>query len=188
MKQKTATQRTGAGFTLLEIMVVMALTGIVSSVAMIQMKATTAMLDADQASNLVISQLNYGRQLAVDQRRNVLVGFLHGNEIQVIRDEIGGGTTVLADVTLPSGYTFGLPSGIGDTPSGYGNGAAVYFNAGTSGTFLGDGTFVNSTNTLLNGSVFTIGGNNTSARAVTLSGSSGTVKQYIIQGNAWVVR
>jgi len=188
MKQKTATQGIGAGFSLIEIMVVIALTGIASSVAMIQIKATTAMLDADQASNLVASQLNYGRQVAVDQRRSVLVGFLNGNEVKVTRDEIGGGKTVLADVTLPSGYTFGLPSGVGDTPNRFGNGAAVYFNAGTGGTFLGDGTFVDSTNTLVNGSVFTIGGGNTSARAVTLSGSGGTVKQYIVQGATWVVR
>jgi prepilin-type N-terminal cleavage/methylation domain-containing protein len=181
-------KRRQAGFSLLEIMVVITLVGIVSAVALIQMKTSLTLLDADEASNLVVAQMNYARQVAVDQRRNVLVGFLNSNEIRVTRDEIGGGTTVLADVNLPSGYTYGLPNGVGDTPDGFGNGAAVWFAAGTGGTFLGDGTFVNGTNNLLNGTVFTISGGNTTARAATLSGSSGKIKQYLVVGTTWFVQ
>lgn len=177
-----------AGFSLLELMVVIVLAALVARVAMIQMKTSLTMLDADVASNLVVSQLNEGRQAAIDDRRNVLVGFTNGNEIKVTRDELDGSTTVLSDVTLPSGYTFGLASGVGDTPDGFGDAGAVYFNNGASGTFLGDGTFVDTSNVLLNGSVFTIGGGNGTARAVTLAGSTGRVKQYWLQGTSWVMR
>jgi prepilin-type N-terminal cleavage/methylation domain-containing protein len=177
-----------SGYSLLEMLLVILLVGIVSSVALIQMKTTIAALDADQASNLVVSELSYARQVAVDERRNVLVQFLGTQEIRVTRDESGGGTTVLADVTLPSGYRFGLAGGVGDTPDGFGNAAAVYFNNGNSGTFLGDGTLVDGASVLLNGTVFTIGVGNGSARAVTLSGSTGRIDKYWIQGTAWVVR
>jgi hypothetical protein len=96
--------------------------------------------------------------------------------------------TVMADVTLPSGYAFGLPQSVGDTPDAFGNAAPVYFNNNTAGTFLGDGTFVDSSNVLLSGTVFTIGSGNGSARAVTLAGATGRIKQYYLQGTTWIVR
>jgi prepilin-type N-terminal cleavage/methylation domain-containing protein len=188
VREREVMHRRESGYSLLEMLVVIALVGIVSSAALVQMKTTIAALDADEASNLVVSELSYARQAAVDERRNVLVQFLGTHEIRVTRDEIGGGTTVLADVTLPSGYTFGLAGGVGDTPDAFGNATAVYFNNGTSGTFLGDGTFVDGASVLLNGTVFTIGVGNGSARAVTLSGATGRIKEYWIQGTAWVVR
>jgi Tfp pilus assembly protein FimT len=180
------TQR--AGFSLLELMFVVVATALVSTVAMIQMKTTITMLDADEAANLVVSQLTYARQAAVDDRRNVLVQFLNNNEIKITRNETGGGTTVLADVSLPTAYTFSLPGGVLDTPDNFGKTNPVYFNGGTSGTFLGDGTFVDGAGVLLNGSVFTMSGSSGTARAVTLTGSTGKVKEYWLQGTAWVVR
>jgi prepilin-type N-terminal cleavage/methylation domain-containing protein len=176
-----------AGFTLLEVMIVILLGAIVSAVAMVQMRTTITMLDADAAANLVVSQLNFARQTAIDDRRNVLVEFLHSNEIKVTRNESGGGTTVLSDVTLPTPYSFGLPTGVSDTPDAFGNSAAVYFNGGTSGTFLSDETFVDGANVLLNGSAFTIASTNGTARAITLTGATGKVKLYWVSGSSWVV-
>lgn len=181
-------RRLQAGFSLLELTTVLVLFGIVSTVALVQMKTTVALLDADQAANLVVSQMSYARQLAVDERRNVLVEFLGTNEIKVTRIESDSSTTVMADVRLPAGYTFGLASGVGDTPDAFGNARAVYFNNGTLGTFFGDGTFVDGASVLLNGTVFTIGSGNPSARAVTLSGATGKIKEYWLKGNSWVVR
>lgn len=179
-----------SGFSLLEALTVMALVGIASAVALVQMRTTMRVLDADAASNTVVSQLGYARQLAVDERRNVLVEFLSTNRIKITRQDQGGGTTVMSDVTLPSGYSFTLPTGMADTPDGFNppNTAGVYFNGGTSGTFLGDGTFVDASNVLLNGSVSTINGGNGTARAVTLSGATGRIKQYWVQGTTWSVR
>src|ERR1700704_6187530 len=72
-----------AGFTLLETLVVIALVAITSSVAIMQMRTTMAVLDADKAANLVTSQISYARALAVDQRRNVRLDFLGNNQITV---------------------------------------------------------------------------------------------------------
>jgi prepilin-type N-terminal cleavage/methylation domain-containing protein len=177
------------GFSLLELTTVLILFGIASTVAIVQMKPSIALLDADQAANLVVSQMSYARQLAVDERRNVLVEFVGTNEVRVTRIESDSSTTLIADVTLPSGYTFGLAGGgVGDTPDAFGNARAVYFNNGATGTFLGDGTFVDAANVLLNGTVFTIGSGNPSARAVTLSGATGKIKEYWLKGASWVVR
>lgn len=182
-------RRREAGFTLIEICFVTGLMMIATAVAVVHMKQSMAILDADKASNLVVAQIRYARGAAVDGRRDVELGFAGSNRITVTRQENGGGTTVLADVTLPSGYTFGLPSGVADTPEGYGNGQPVSIGLATNGTFLGDGTFVNAPGIVTNGTVFTIGGGgNGSARAVTVAGASGRVRQYYINGNTWIDR
>ncbi len=180
--------RRNSAFSLIEVLTVVSLIAIVSTVAIIQMSQTMAILDADKASSLVSSQIRYARQVAVDQRREVDIEFVGANRITVTRQDGGGATTVLSDQTLPSGYSFGLPSGVGDTPDGYGNTQPVSFNLETMGTFLGDGTLVNGAGVVVNGTVFTLGSGNGSARAVTLTGASGRLKQYAIQESAWVER
>ena len=177
-----------SGFSLLEVLTVVGLIMIVSSVAVVQMRQSMTILDADRAANLVMGQMRYARQVAVDQRRDVLLEFTGTNEITVTRLDPGSVETLLSEVTLPSGYAFGLPSGVGDTPDGYGNSGAVVFGSAGSGTFLGDGILVNSSGIVVNGSVFTIGSGNGSARAITLNGASGRVKQYAITGTTWVER
>ena len=180
--------RSQAGFSLLETLTTIGLLAIVSGMAVIQMKGSLAAVEADDASNLVRSQFNYARQLAVNERRNVVVGFWGNNEIKVTRQDTGGGSTVMADVTLPGSFTFALASGAGDTPDGFNCGTPVYLNAATSGTFLGDGTFVDASSLLANGCVFTKGSGNGTARAVALAGATGKIKQYWLQGTTWVAK
>jgi hypothetical protein len=137
-----------------------------------------------------MSQLRYARQIAVDQRRNVLVEFLGNNQMKATRQDGSGVTTVIYDLTLPTGFTFSAPTGAPDTPEGYSPGvtAPVYFNAGTSGTFLGDGIFIDGGGNLLNGAVFTMGGGSSTARAVTLTGASGRTKTYTWNAGTWKER
>jgi prepilin-type N-terminal cleavage/methylation domain-containing protein len=178
-----------SGYSLIEMMAVVLLVSIGSRVAINQIKGTMNLIDADIAANTVSGQLQFARQSAIDERRNMQVDFLGTNEIKVTRQDSGGGTTVLSDVTLPPGYSFALPSGFStDTPEGFGNSAPVYFNGGTSGLFLADGTFVSAVNVLINGTVFTKGGGNQTSRAVTLTASTGRIKTYWIVGPSWAVR
>jgi len=178
--------RSTFGFGLLETLAVIALISIAATVAIIQLRPTRELLSADQNSNLVMTQTRYARQVAIDQRRNVLITFTAPNRITVTRLESGGGSTVLSDVTLSGGFTFGLPTGtIPDTPEGFGNATAVAFGLATGGTFLGDGTFISAGGLVQNGSVFTIGGGNQTARAVTLTGATGRLKQYSLDGGVW---
>ncbi len=180
--------RQNSGYTLVEILTVVALTTFGSSMAVVQLKNSINWLDADRAANTVSSQLRYAREIAVDQRRNVRVDFISPATIKLTRLESGGGSTVISTTALPSGYTFSLPTGVGDTPDGYGNATAVYFNNANSGTFLSDGSFVDPGGIALSGSVFTISSGNASARATTLAGATGRTKQYFIKDLAWTER
>jgi Tfp pilus assembly protein FimT len=178
-----------SGYSLLEMMVVVLFVSFGSRVAVNQIKGSLNLIDADVAANTVSSQIQSARQMAIDERRNMQVDFLGTNEIKITRQDSGGGTTVMSDVTLPPGYSFARPTGFStDTPEGFGNSSAVYFNGGTTGLFLSDGTFSSAVNVLINGTVFTKGAGNQTARAVTLTASTGRVKTYWIVGISWAIR
>jgi type II secretory pathway pseudopilin PulG len=175
-----------SGFSLLEVAFVAGVTVIIGAVALVQLRATRAVFEAQAVSNMVVAQINYARQVAIDQRRNVLVEFRGANEVRVTRLEPGGGSTVLSDVFLASGFHYGLPSGDPpDTPENFGNASAVSFNGATGGAFLGDGTFVDAGGVVLNGTVFTIGSGDSTAKAVTLTGATGRVLQYYFSEGVW---
>jgi len=166
---------------------VVALMMIMAAVAVIRMKQSITLLDADKAANQIAEQIRYARQIGLDDRRNVLVEFISPNRIKITRQDTPT-PTVLYDQTLPFGYTYSLPSGVADTPDAYGNATAVAFNGGNSGTFFGDGSFTDNLGIVLNGTIFTKNGSNTTARAVTLAGASGRIRTYRVSGAAWVAR
>src|SRR5436190_16938349 len=173
------------GFSMIEALVALAIILIGASVAIVQMRSSLAIIDADKTINLVSSQLRYARQVAVDQRRNVFVEFVGNNELRITRLDPASATTVMADVSLPSGFTFAKPSGVGDTPDAYGDATPVYFNMNTNGIFQADGSFVDNAGLPANGSVFTMGNSMGSARALTLAGATGRTKVYWLQGTNW---
>ena len=174
------------GFSLLEVIVVSAIILVMAtSVAMLQYRSAQGLLGADAAIAQVASQMRYARQVSIDQRRTVQLLFIGNNQIQVVRQDDANNTTVMADVTLPAGYTFAMPNGAGDTPEGFGNNAAVDLGGGTAGNFLSDGTFVDANSAILNGTVFTMSGAAGTARTATLTGATGRVKRYIWTNGAW---
>jgi type II secretory pathway pseudopilin PulG len=174
------------GFTLLEVSMVISLAMVATGVGIIKLNKSVSAVDAGRAGHSVESQLHYAREIAANQRRNVVVEFNSPDMIAIKRQETDGTLTTIETTTLPSGFSFGLPaSDIGDTPDRYGADAPVDFNGDSSGTFGADGTFVNNSGVVLSGTVFTIGATDGTARAVTLSGANGRTKQYYIRHGAW---
>lgn len=173
------------GFSLIEVAVALAIILIGASVAVVQMRSSMAIIDADKAINLVSSQLRYARQIAVDQRRNVFVEFTGDREFRITRLDPASATTVMAEVSLPAGFTFNKPPGVGDTPDAYGDATPVYFNMNTNGIFQADGSFVDNNGLPANGSVFTMLNTAGSARALTLAGATGRTKVYWLRGTTW---
>jgi hypothetical protein len=79
-----------------------------------------------------------------------------------------------------------------DTPDGFGNGGAIYFEGITNGPatgmwFQSDGELVDAATLLpINGTVFLgVSGQATAARAVTVLGTTGRVRAYRSTGVAW---
>jgi hypothetical protein len=121
----------------------------------------------------------------MDQRRSFVVTFIAPNEIKVVRNELGGGTTLIADTFLPYGATFQVLTSLPDTPDGFGNTAAVTF-ALSKANFVSDGTVTDGNSAVNNGSIFiAIDTNTMTARAVTVIGATARIRGYRYNGSAW---
>jgi prepilin-type N-terminal cleavage/methylation domain-containing protein len=180
------------GISLIEIMVALAIIGIMTSMAMIQIGAVRPGLQADGAMRVVMSQLNSARETAISQRRRVEVKFLQGYWVQVIRHNLPAGTTMLAEVPFEGGVRFGLAPNVQDTPDGFGNVAPVSFGAAATVMFNTEGMLVDSGGIPVNGTVFLLIPTDNGAsfqqgsfRAVTVLGATGRVRGFRWNGGQW---
>jgi len=174
-----------SGFSLLELLMSLLVIGIVSGMALVTIINVLPTLRADGGMQLVLTQLRQARQSSVDQRRNFAVTFVGTNRVTVVRQETGGGTTAIADYFFPYQMITKVYSGLPDTPDNFGKANAVNFN-GNVVVFVSDGTAVDSTGALINGTVFLgIGNNPMTARAVTVMGGTGRIRSYRYNGTAF---
>lgn len=165
-----------------------AVLGIVSGMAAAIMIDVLPGVHADSSMELVVSTFQQAHEMAISQRRNFLVSLIGTNEIKVQREELpaGSGTlTTISDNFLGNGVTYALVTGVPDTPDGFGNSKAITFTSSEI-VFMSDGTAVDTSSNLLNGTVFmAIGSNSATARAVTVMGATSRVKGYRYNGSAW---
>lgn len=175
-----------AGYSMIEIMTVVAIMGIMTGIAATIMDNVIPGVHADSSLDLVVAQLRQAREMAIDQRRNFIVTFQGTNQLVVVREELGGTQTPISSLYLSSGVTYMLTPGAPDTPDGFGNSQSVNFAGGSEVIFVSDGTVTDVSGNLVNGSAF-MGMTNvpTSARAVTIMGATGRIKGYSYNGTSW---
>lgn len=182
---------TNSGFSLIELTVVLGLSVVLASMAVLTTTGAVEGARADSAAQALVRQLREARELAISERRNIEVAFIDPNQVQLRRREVVGtvevGTTVLETVVLEGRQRFALPAGAADTPDGFGSAAAVDFGAATTALlFTSEGTFVDQTGDPLNGTVFLSDPqNNLSLRAVTVFGPTALVTVWRWNGAAW---
>jgi len=186
MNAAGSTPSTQAGYSLIEMIVVMGLLVTLSGMAIVQINASNPGLKGDGAMRTVLAQLNQARESAITQRRYVRVVFTPPNLVQVIREDTTTTTTVLSSVLLEGGAAFMLTTGLPDSPDRFGNGTAVAFGSVTNVKFSPEGTLVNQDGATANGSAFlAVPGTSLSARAVTILGSTGRIRGYRWIGSQW---
>lgn len=206
-KTKTArrSENRERGFTMLEMAVVTVIIMIVSAMAIIQLQPTWQQSQANAAMDQVKSGLRQARELAISQRRTIVVQFSGNNTISLFQLQVqipaGGGppiqvlaTTPLATWPLQNKMQFTTFAAEPDTPDVFGipgGGAGLEFggNAGVppSGlAFQSDGTFTDGNGIPINGTVFLgITGMPTTARAITVLGATGRVRAWHGTGVRW---
>jgi len=179
--------RQDAGFSLVEVSVVILLISVVAGFALLNIEGIMPGLDANAALSQTVAELRRGRELAIAQRRNIELTFPTNNQIQLVRFDVPAGRTVIDTLTLANDMEFRLFGGVPDTPDAFGQGSAVYFNHASTMIFLSDGTLVDAEGNPLQGSVFIgLPDHPETARAVTILGATGRVRGYRWTGSSWI--
>jgi prepilin-type N-terminal cleavage/methylation domain-containing protein len=197
-------RRSESGFSLVEIMIVTAIMGIVTGIAVVTIAASRQGLNGDGAMRAVLAQVNQAKEQAITQRRNMRLTFTGDNSMKIVREEVPGPTvTTVSSVAFEGGLTFLKAGSVPDlnvptndplltelaavaSPS-LSTSPAVGFGAGTTELkFAPDGTLIDQNGLTVNGTVFVGLANQTlSTRAVAIFGSTGRVRAYRWDGRNW---
>jgi prepilin-type N-terminal cleavage/methylation domain-containing protein len=187
--------RSAAGFSLVEMMIVVGLAAVLTGMAVSQAGISRPGMKGDGGMRVILGQMNQARQMAIQQRRYVRVVFTTPNLMQIVREDTTTTATVctatctiLSSPILEGNVQFAL-TGLRDTPDAFGNSSAIAF-AGSPPVvkFAPNGTLVNQDGALINGTVFlAIPSTTLSSRAVTVMGSTGRIRGYRWDGKNWNV-
>jgi prepilin-type N-terminal cleavage/methylation domain-containing protein len=179
------------GFSLLEVLTALAIISILLSMAILNFGSLLPNFKANSAMDQLLYRLRSAREQAIAHRRQVQVQFVGNNQITITEIWLTGTAPPSSTYTFEGGAQY-INYGLGDTPAGLGIGAGapVYFGGGSTPPpimkFTTNGSFIDGGNTLVNGTVFLgIPGRASTARAITILGATGRVRQYHWDGSQW---
>jgi Tfp pilus assembly protein FimT len=196
-----------AGFSLLELMIVLALFMVVAGIGFMALQPALKDARANHAYEDVLMQLRVARQRAITERKQYIVcfgvaapagaltpmGAPTAQSIQMFRWDAGtalSAATQISTNVLPSDMQFqtvaGIPTNPATVPDGFGTGTtAIDFDQGIAAgnknqvMFMPDGS-AHDTNGSWNSGIIYVGRNTDiySSRAVTLYGSTGRIRGW----------
>lgn len=183
-------ERKAKGFSAIETLVAVAIISVVLVMALLRWTTLMPNAKANSAVDQLLYRLRSAREQAIAHRREVQVQFVGTNQLTISELWVTGTPPAPTTYTFEGGASFQVITGVPDTPMGFGNSAAVYFENLSGGPpimkFTTNGSFIDGGNTLVNGTVFLgIAGVKQSARAVTILGATGRVRPYHYDGTAW---
>jgi len=180
-----------AGFGLTELLVVVALIGIVSGMAVLVTPIALPGMRADGSTAQLTSLLKRAKERAVSERRDMSMVIASPREVQIFRlaTTAGGAPTLVDSVVLENNMRVSLTPGLPDTPDGFGNAAAADFGLANSMIFRAEGVFTDEDDNLdpLNGTIFlSIRNEPLTARAVTIFGPTALISSFRWDGVRWI--
>jgi prepilin-type N-terminal cleavage/methylation domain-containing protein len=179
------------GFTLVEMLVVVGIISVAMVTATAVMPGMLAASRSDAATAVVVNTLRLARDRAIGERRNMDVVFIPPNRLQIVREEIGGGTNpVIMDTYLANGQQFFRFASTGDTLDGFSlfSGPLAFGTGPSVATimFTSEGTLVDASGDPINGTIFVASpASITSARAVTIFGPTALIRPWRWDGRNW---
>jgi type II secretory pathway pseudopilin PulG len=185
------------GFTIIEMVVVIGIIMIILAMAVIELQPTVQQFRANAGMAQVKGAMRQAREIAISQRRTIVLQFVGNNTIELFQVvEPGNVRAVNPFLTLPIENTVSFMTFAGepDTPDAYGIPAVpagIDFGGVVGGPPIGmqfqsDGTFTDANGVPINGTVFMgIANIKTSARAITVLGATGRVHAFYGTGLSW---
>lgn len=182
-----------AGFTLIEVLIVMLVIGVVSGMSMMVLPAVIAAAKADSGSSQLTTLLRTAREQSITERRNIEVRFVAPDRVECWRidvdeDGVTVGQTLVQQVIIGERMEYQRFAGIPDTPDGFAAAlpGTVEFTGSAPWAFTTEGTLVDANGDVVNGTIF-LGQPQTpeTARAVTLFGPTALLREWRWNGAAW---
>lgn len=184
--------KSSAGITLVELLVMLAIIGVLSATAMLVMPDVIAMAKADSGSTQLTTVLRTAREQAITERRNVEVRFIAPDRVECWRIDVDAngdptGQTLVQARTIGERMEFRRFAALPDTPDAFSAGAtAIEFTGAAPWRFTTEGSLVDANGDVVNGTVFLGQERDTStARAVTLFGPTALLREWSWNGRAW---
>jgi prepilin-type N-terminal cleavage/methylation domain-containing protein len=185
--------RSQRGFSLLEILVAVAIISIVLAMGMLNYSTILPNYKANSAMDQLLYQLRSARERAIAHRREVQVQFSGTNQLTITELWLVGTAPPASTVSFEGGaqyIVFGSPVTDIPAPYNFGNTNPIYFGGLSGGPpvmkFSTTGSFIDGGNTLVNGTVFMgIPGKPSTARAISVLGATGRVREYHWDGTQW---
>lgn len=189
-------KRSQRGFSMIEMLVVIAIIMVIAAMAIIQLQPTLQQNRVAAGAAQLKSALRQGRETALSARRTVQVQFFTGAPCQAGAacivltrlDPPANVPTVILTLQLEPTVGFMQFAGEPDTPDAFGNAAPIVFGGVAGGpptmTFQSDGSFTDGNGNPIVGTVFLgIANVRTSAMALTILGGTGRVHLYRCPSN-----
>jgi type II secretory pathway pseudopilin PulG len=184
------------GFTLIETLIVVLMSMTLMAISIFQLQPAMQLFRSRAVTDQVKGTLRQARELAISERRSVVVQFVGNNTIQLFQVVEPANTIALTPfLTMPleSGAQFMTFSGETDTPDRFGipSTGGIEFGGVAGGPttgmqFQSDGTFTDGNGNPINGTVFLASPNvNSTAGAVTVLGNTGRVRRYYYSRSGW---
>ncbi len=171
---------------MVEIMATLGLVMVILAIAIGFYPPAVATIQGDADMRILHWQLKLARETAINQRRRVRLNFVMPNQVQVIRQDIPAGTTLISSAVLEHNTRFLLFAGQPDTPDGFGRPTAVSFSGVGIVEFTADGMLTDALGNPVNGSIcLGQAGRPLTSRAITVFGPTATIRTYRWNGTQW---
>lgn len=198
------------GFSIIELLVVVAVAGVLTAVAVPQMISQRRLTRSTAVTQEIMTQMRYARQLAMSRRRAYTFQYDDANKRVRVIGPIPAGTAALTAGGYPSNagsavalsvpltqgggltssdLSTGIPSGLPGSPTSVDGIAGASLAGGTLNiTFQPDGSVIDTTGNPVDRALFIYNNqaSKATASAITVRGASGRVKvwRYTINVNA----
>jgi prepilin-type N-terminal cleavage/methylation domain-containing protein len=188
-----ARAKTAQGFSLVELLTVVAMIGVLASIAIGITPGIINSTKGQGGASEVSAALRRAREVSISRRRNVRVTFQAPNQLVVEQIGVPGGAvpepaiTPIETITLEGGVEYRRYAAVTDTPDLFGNAAAVQTPGPLPVMFTSEGMFTDANGDPTTATIqLGIRDEVSTATAVTILGATATIRQYRWNGSRWV--
>jgi prepilin-type N-terminal cleavage/methylation domain-containing protein len=197
MRRLRSRHRTAQGFTLVELLIVVALIGVLAAVAIGITPDVIRTAKGKSGAQQLAGFLKRHREMAISRRRNIEIWFTLPNQVRSVQRAVPdppnplGASTPLETMPLEGQVGYRQFPAIPDTPDAFGFAGPIILGGAAPTAnpvmFTSEGSFTDVDGNPINGSVFLgISNQPTTANALTIIGTTATVRTWRYDGSRWV--